>query len=384
MAAASRRRPPWRASERPRARTSCAPCASRAATPAMPRARCWSSSATRKVLCTASVEEKRAAASCKGKGSGWVTAEYGMLPRSTNTRTDREAARGKQSGRTQEIQRLIGRACARWSTSPRSASAPIQIDCDVLQADGGTRTAAHHRRLRRAARRGRAGCVAQRPDRRDRRCATSSPRSRSASIDGVPVLDLDYAEDSACDTDMNVVMTGGGGFVEVQGTAEGDAVHAAPRWTRCSTSPAAGIARAGRRSSGRRWGSDARPGLSVKRIVLAPATPASCASSRDLLAPLGIEVVPQGALGVPEAEEPHVTFVENALAKARHASRAHRPAGAGRRFRHLRRGARRRARRAFRALSPGEPTVASATAQQREARRRARGQRRPARRTTTA
>ncbi|HEY6821922.1 MAG TPA: ribonuclease PH [Burkholderiales bacterium] len=171
-----------------------------------------------RVLCTASVEE-RVPPFLKESGRGWVTAEYGMLPRSTNTRTDREAARGKQSGRTQEIQRLIGRSLRGvvdlQALGPRS----IQIDCDVLQADGGTRTAAItgafvalHDAL--SWLKGK-GLLAQLPI-RDFVAAVSV-----GIFQGVPVLDLDYAEDSACGTDMNVVMTAAGGFVELQGTAEG-------------------------------------------------------------------------------------------------------------------------------------------------------------------
>jgi len=171
-----------------------------------------------KVLCTVSVEEK-VPPFLKGKGQGWVTAEYGMLPRSTNTRTDREAARGKQSGRTQEIQRLIGRALRAVTDLTRLGERTLQVDCDVLQADGGTRTASITgawvalvdaiQWLRSHA------LIAENP-------LTDSVAAVSVGIyEGTPVLDLDYAEDSACDTDMNVVMTGSGGLVEVQGTAEG-------------------------------------------------------------------------------------------------------------------------------------------------------------------
>jgi len=171
-----------------------------------------------RVICTASVEEK-VPPFLKGKGQGWLTAEYGMLPRSTNTRSDREAARGKQSGRTQEIQRLIGRSLRAVTSLERLGERTIQIDCDVIQADGGTRTAsitgafvALHDAVSHLQKSGLVG---------------SSPvldfvAAVSVGIyQGVPVLDLDYPEDSACDTDMNVVMTGKGGMVEVQGTAEG-------------------------------------------------------------------------------------------------------------------------------------------------------------------
>ena len=171
-----------------------------------------------KVLCTASVEEK-VPGFLKGRGQGWVTAEYGMLPRSTNTRMDREAARGKQSGRTQEIQRLIGRALRAVIDMQALGERTIQIDCDVIQADGGTRTA------------GITGAYVALHDAvsylLEKKLLAASPiRDAVAAVsvgifEGVPVLDLDYAEDSNCDTDMNVVMTGNGGMVEVQGTAEG-------------------------------------------------------------------------------------------------------------------------------------------------------------------
>jgi len=173
-----------------------------------------------KVLCTASVIEKQPP-HLKGTARGWVTAEYGMLPRSTNTRMDREAARGKQSGRTQEIQRLIGRALRAVVDLGQLGERTIQLDCDVIQADGGTRTAsitgafvALHDAIDGLIRR---KAIARSPA-RDFVAAVSV-----GMYQGVPVLDLDYAEDSACGTDMNVVMTGSGGIVEVQGTAEGEA-----------------------------------------------------------------------------------------------------------------------------------------------------------------
>ncbi len=171
-----------------------------------------------KVLCTASLDEK-VPPFLRGKGKGWLTAEYGMLPRSTNERMQREAAKGKQSGRTMEIQRLIGRALRSVMDLTKLGERTIQIDCDVIQADGGTRTASitgafvalHdavqtllHRQL----------------------IQTTPILAHVAAVsvgiyEGVPVLDLDYLEDSCCDTDMNVVMTGNLGLVEVQGTAEG-------------------------------------------------------------------------------------------------------------------------------------------------------------------
>ena len=171
-----------------------------------------------KVICTASVDEK-VPPHKKGSGEGWVTAEYGMLPRSTNERMAREAARGKQSGRTQEIQRLIGRSLRAVVDLGKLGERTIQIDCDVIQADGGTRTAgitgafvALHDAITGLMGK---GLVKENPL-KDFIAAISV-----GIYEGVPILDLDYAEDSACDTDMNVVMLGNGHFVEVQGTAEG-------------------------------------------------------------------------------------------------------------------------------------------------------------------
>ncbi|HUG77158.1 MAG TPA: ribonuclease PH [Burkholderiales bacterium] len=171
-----------------------------------------------RVLCTASVEE-RVPPFLKDKGRGWVTAEYGMLPRATNTRGDREASRGRQSGRTQEIQRLIGRALRAVVDLEALGPRSVFIDCDVLQADGGTRTAAI------------TGAFVALHDAlawlRGKNLVVRDPvQDFVAAVSvgiyaGEPVLDLDYAEDSACGCDMNVVMTGSGRYVEVQGTAEG-------------------------------------------------------------------------------------------------------------------------------------------------------------------
>jgi ribonuclease PH len=171
------------------------------------------------VLCTASVEES-IPSFLRGQGRGWVTAEYGMLPRSTHTRTVREAAKGKQSGRTQEIQRLIGRSLRAVIDLVALGERQIVLDCDVLQADGGTRCASitgAWLALNDAC----AELIAQ------GKLAANPIRDHIAAVsvgifDGQPVLDLDYAEDSACGTDMNVVMTGSGGIVEIQGTAEGE------------------------------------------------------------------------------------------------------------------------------------------------------------------
>ena len=173
-----------------------------------------------KVLCTASILEK-VPPHKKGSGEGWVTAEYGMLPRSTHTRSDREAARGKQSGRTQEIQRLIGRALRSVFNLKTLGERTIHLDCDVLQADGGTRTAAitgAYVAAREAVNQLlKDGSLTKDP-------IIDSVAAISVGIyQGVPVLDLDYPEDSSCDTDMNVVMTGKGGMIELQGTAEGPA-----------------------------------------------------------------------------------------------------------------------------------------------------------------
>jgi ribonuclease PH len=172
------------------------------------------------VLCTASVEDK-VPPHKRGSGEGWVTAEYGMLPRATHTRGDREAARGKQSGRTQEIQRLIGRSLRAVFDLSALGERTITLDCDVIQADGGTRTAAITGAFV-AAHDAVAWLIAQ------GKLAKSPIRDHVAAIsvgliDNTPLLDLEYTEDSACDTDMNVVMTGAGHFVEVQGTAEGAA-----------------------------------------------------------------------------------------------------------------------------------------------------------------
>jgi ribonuclease PH len=173
-----------------------------------------------RVLCTASIEEG-VPAFLRGKGQGWVTAEYGMLPRSTHTRSAREAARGKQSGRTQEIQRLIGRALRAVLDLKALGERTVTVDCDVLQADGGTRTAAITG--------GYMALVDACEALVRRRVLAASPiHGQIAAVSvgivaGVPVLDLDYAEDSQAETDMNVVMNNGGAFVELQGTAEGHA-----------------------------------------------------------------------------------------------------------------------------------------------------------------
>ena len=173
-----------------------------------------------KVLCTASIEE-RVPGHKKGSGEGWVTAEYGMLPRATHTRSDREAARGKQSGRTQEIQRLIGRSMRSVFDLRKLGERTIYLDCDVIQADGGTRTASitgAFVAVQDAVIQLLAGVKLAESPILDHVAAVSV-----GIVQGEPLLDLEYTEDSACDTDMNVVMTGAGNYVEVQGTAEGAA-----------------------------------------------------------------------------------------------------------------------------------------------------------------
>ncbi|RLA02360.1 MAG: ribonuclease PH [Gammaproteobacteria bacterium] len=176
-----------------------------------------------KVLCTASVEE-RIPQFLRGKGEGWVTAEYGMLPRSTGTRMGREAARGKQGGRTMEIQRLIGRSLRAAIDLKALGERSITIDCDVIQADGGTRTASI------------TGAFVALHDAIDylitnKKIKKSPLHGQIASVsvgiyNGTPVLDLDYAEDSTAETDMNVVMNDAGAYIEIQGTAEGHAFRA--------------------------------------------------------------------------------------------------------------------------------------------------------------
>ena len=172
-----------------------------------------------RVLCTASVEESLPSF-LRGRGQGWVTAEYGMLPRSTHTRSAREAAKGKQSGRTQEIQRLIGRSLRAVTDLKALGERQITLDCDVLQADGGTRcasiTGAWIALYEACDKLVQAGKLPANPV-KDHVAAISV-----GIFAGSPVLDLDYPEDSNCDTDMNVIMTGKGGIVEVQGTAEGE------------------------------------------------------------------------------------------------------------------------------------------------------------------
>ncbi len=173
-----------------------------------------------KLICTASIEEK-VPGFLKGQGQGWLTAEYGMLPRSTHTRMDREAAKGKQSGRTQEIQRLIGRSLRAAFDLSAFGERTLHLDCDVIQADGGTRTAAISGAMIAAY-----DAFQVLVERKNLAAVPLKQFVAAISVGvfaGVPVLDLDYAEDSNCDTDMNVVMNAQGDFIEVQGTAEGQA-----------------------------------------------------------------------------------------------------------------------------------------------------------------
>ncbi len=173
-----------------------------------------------RVLCTASIEE-RTPAWLRGKGEGWVTAEYGMLPRSTHTRMQREAARGGQGGRTMEIQRLIGRSLRACVNRQALGERVVTLDCDVLQADGGTRTAAITGAY--VALVDAVNGLMQRENLKRNPIVGAIAAVSVGIYNGAPVLDLDYAEDSNCDTDMNVVMNDGGGFIELQGTAEGHA-----------------------------------------------------------------------------------------------------------------------------------------------------------------
>jgi ribonuclease PH len=251
------------------------------------------------VLCTASVEEK-VPPHKRGSGEGWVTAEYGMLPRATHTRSDREAARGKQSGRTQEIQRLIGRSLRSVFDLAALGERSIHLDCDVLQADGGTRTAAITGAFV-AAHDAVSWLLAAGPHRR-----VADPRFVAAVsvgiVQGTPLLDLEYTEDSACDTDMNVVMTGSGGFVEVQGTAEG-VPFSAPRWTAAGAGraghPRAGGARQKAALAGEGRARDA-PGAGVEQRQEAGPSCRRCSAALP-----AASWCRRASLGIAEAEEPH-------------------------------------------------------------------------------
>ena len=273
------------------------------------------------VLCTASVED-RVPPFLRNKGRGWVTGEYGMLPRSTGSRSAREAARGRQGGRTQEIQRLIGRSLRAVADLKALGERQITLDCDVIQADGGTRTAAItgayvalHAALEALVARG----VIESVPLTEQVAAVSC-----GIVGGEAVLDLDYAEDSTADADANFVFTAGGGIVEVQGTAEGDPfsepqliemLGARPLRRRAPVRPAAG--RAGRR----KLGPMARR-LAAARLIVASHNAGKVREIAALLRPLGIEASGAAALGLAEPEETGETFVANAALKARAAATA--------------------------------------------------------------
>ena len=276
------------------------------------------------MLCTASVEEK-VPPHKRGSGEGWVTAEYGMLPRATHTRSDREAARGKQSGRTQEIQRLIGRSMRAVFDLKTLGERTIHLDCDVLQADGGTRTAAITGAFvaaQDAVNKLLAAGQAQPP----RRSWATWPPSRSASCRARRCSTWNTSRTSACDTDMNVVMTGAGHYRRSAGHGRRRGLLARRRWTSCCALAEKGIAElvlaaaAGTiKLIAAAYGQWAR--ADFMKIVLASNNAGKLAELQAMLAPLGVELVRQADLGIPEAEEPFRTFVENALAKARHAAR---------------------------------------------------------------
>ena len=252
----------------------------------------------------------------RGSGEGWVMAEYGMLPRSTHhpQRLARRRAASRAVARRRSSASSAAR-CAASSISRPWASARSILDCDVLQADGGTRTAAITGAYVACARRG--GLAA----RAGRRIPATPIRDFVAAVSvgvvgGTPLLDLEYVEDAACGTDMNVVMTASGGFVEVQGTAEG-----AP-FTRAEMDLLLGLADAGIRRPRSSPAPSARRRSPHEGLVLASNNAKKLVELRALFAGIGVELVAQGELGIGEAEEPHVTFVENALAKARHAAAA--------------------------------------------------------------
>ena len=284
-----------------------------------------------RVLCTASVEN-RVPPFLRGKGEGWVTAEYGMLPRATHTRTQREAARGKQGGRTLEIQRLIGRALRACVDRSALGERTITLDCDVLQADGGTRTAAitgAYVALVDAVRwlQARATSLKRDP-------VFGAVAAVSVGIyRGVPVLDLDYAEDSGCDTDMNVVMNDGGGFIELQGTAEGHAFR------RDELDALLALARKGHRRtvrarSARRW--PRRVTSSTCNASSSPAaTPASCAEiCATLLArQRASSCIAQSEFGVARRRGNRRDLRRERAAQGAPRRARDRPAGARRRFR---------------------------------------------------
>ena len=280
-----------------------------------------------RVLCTASIEDT-VPGFLRGQNQGWVTAEYGMLPRATHTRSAREAARGKQSGRTQEIQRLIGRALRAVVDLKGLGERTVTIDCDVLQADGGTRTAAIT-----------GGFVAL-ADAIDtllkKRAITANPlHGQVAAVSvgiyrGMPVLDLDYAEDSNAETDMNVVMNSGGASSRSRALPRATR-FAAMSSTSCWTSRARHCTLACRSAHCPRrlsMASEAR-----RRLVVATANPGKLREFRSLLLGLPFELTSLAELELPSPEETGASFLENALLKARHAAKLERCRGSRRRLR---------------------------------------------------
>ena len=279
-----------------------------------------------RVLVTASVEDG-VPSFMRGKGEGWVTAEYGMLPRATHTRSAREAARGKQSGRTLEIQRLIGRSLRAAVDQRALGERTVTLDCDVLQADGGTRTAAI------------TGAFVALADAMDalvrRRAIARSPLHGQVAavsvgiVGGSPVVDLDYAEDSDAETDMNVVMNNGGAFIEIQGTAEGHAFrrHELDRLldlasVACQQLFAAQLAALQAPRDGASPGSRRVSDRLPARLVLATGNAGKLRELRAILAPWRVEVLPLSDFTGSAAEETGRTFVENAMLKARFAAQA--------------------------------------------------------------
>ena len=270
------------------------------------------------VLCTASVDE-RVPPWMRNTGKGWVTAEYGMLPRSTHTRTDREAARGKQSGRTQEIQRLIGRSLRAVVDLTAMGERQINIDCDVLQADGGTRTAAItgswvalHFAFERLIKEGK---LTANP-------VTGQVAAVSCGLwEGTPVLDLDYPEDSKAQADANFVLTGSGGIVEVQGTAE-DKPFSEPEFIALLELAKKGIGELTRLQRLAIGKSVMARRFVGPKLVVATHNRGKAGEIRTMLSRFGVEIVSAADLGLPAPEETGTTFEENATLKALAATRA--------------------------------------------------------------
>ena len=293
------------------------PCALRAVSPPLPEGSVLVEYGDTRVLCTASIEEG-VPPFLRGKAHGWVTAEYGMLPRATHTRTQREAARGKQTGRTQEIQRLIGRSLRAAVNLEALGERTVLIDCDVLQADGGTRTASIT---------GSYLALAEACDSLLRRglIAGSPLHGQIAAVSvgivrGEPLLDLDYAEDSEAETDMNVVMNNGGGFVEVQGTAEGHALR------RHELDALLNAGRHGHRAAVRLAGSSAGCLTASARDRCESCTASANAGKQRelsaLLEPCGLRLRLASEFHLASAPETGASLHDNAMLKARYAARA--------------------------------------------------------------